>query len=159
MTDNNYVVMLRESLEKKIEVLNEIHIENLHQKEVLENPLSTPDELKETIDRKDKLIDVINALDNGFQQMYERVKNILEVDKSQYADEIAKMQNLISDLTALSATIQAEELRNKDLATAKFARVRAQAKKVNSLKGAVNSYNQNMGKLNIVDPQFLDKKN
>ena len=74
-------------------------------------------------------------------------------------DEIAKMQNLISELTALSATVQAEELRNKDLATAKFAQVRAQAKKVNSLQGAVNSYNQNMGKLNVVDPQFLDKKN
>jgi hypothetical protein len=159
MTENNYVVMLRESLEKKIEILNEIHIENLHQKEVLKDPLSTPDELKETIDRKDKLIDVINALDNGFQQMYERVKTILDVDRALYTDEIAKMQNLISELTALSATVQAEELRNKDLATAKFAQVRAQAKKVNSLQGAVNSYNQNMGKLNVVDPQFLDKKN
>jgi hypothetical protein len=159
MADRNYVIMLRESLEKKIEVLQEIHKENLHQKEVLENPLSTPDELKETIDRKDKLIDVINALDDGFQQMYDRVKDILSTDKASYSDEISKMQTLISELTALSATVQAEELRNKDLATAKFARVRSQAKKLNSVKGAVNSYTQNMGKLNVVDPQFLDKKN
>lgn len=70
MSDSNYVVMLRESLEKKLEVLKEIQNANERQKEILMNPFSTPEELKETLDRKDELMNVIDALDTGFENVY-----------------------------------------------------------------------------------------
>lgn len=158
MSDMNYVIMLRESLEKKIEVLEEIEKANEDQRQVLLDPMATPDDLHDSVERKDKLIDALDKLDNGFDELYKRVRKEISENKEIYAEEIRKMKELIPRISDLSATLQAEELRNKDLATAKFSSIRSQIAKVNKNRAAVDSYYKSMGKINLIDPQFMDKK-
>ena len=67
--------MLEESLAKKIDILTKIEEENEKQREVL----SSMDEEREaefdaTIDKKTELIDQLGLLDDGFQSLFDRVK-------------------------------------------------------------------------------------
>ena len=50
------------------------------------------------------------------------------------------------------------EQQNKELAKAKFSQIRTQTKEIRQSRKAVNSYYQNMMKMNTVDPQFMDSK-
>ena len=67
MAETGYVRMLRESLEKKVGVLMQIREMNRRQKDILENAISTPEELDENIAKKQELIDRLDQLDSGFQ--------------------------------------------------------------------------------------------
>ena len=155
----NYVCMLRESLEKKIEVLEAIQVANETQRNVLSDPMSLPEDLEATYARKDELIEALEALDRGFEIMYSRVRSELNNNKDKYVDEIKKMQSLISKISDLSASIQAAELRNTSLAEAKFSKLKGQLKQVKKNRTAVNSYYKSSANINTLDPQFLDSKN
>ena len=158
MAETDYVKMLRESLEKKAEVLQRIQEENVRQSDILTDPNSTPDELDANMNEKDRLVSRILQLDDGFEQLFERVKDSLDADRSLYADEIRRMQDLIRKITGLSAEVQAQEQKNKKLAQAKFSSVRQQVQKVRKSQKAVSSYYRNMMKTTYEEPQFLDNK-
>ena len=83
-----------------------------------------------------------------------------EVDgnRERYREEIKQMQEYIRRLTEKSADIQAQEARNKELMTQKFAAVRKQVKEVRKSQKVVNQYYKNMMKSNFIEPQFTDKK-
>ena len=92
MENMDYVVMLRESLEKKADVLRVLLIRNKEQEAILKDPNSTPDDLEKNMNMKSELIDRIVMLDDGFEQLFNRVKHILDEDRATYADEIRLMQ-------------------------------------------------------------------
>jgi len=142
----------------KMEILEAIRLKNREQNQILQDDNATPDQFEKNIEQKQELIEKLTGLDNGFQQLYNRVKDALNANRAMYADEIRKMQMLIRDITDLSATIQAQEKRNKDLATQKFSNIRGKAKEVRKSQKAVNTYYRNMMERNFVDPQFLDSK-
>ena len=75
------------------------------------------------MDAKSKLIDQLNELDSGFEEVFARVKEELELHRSEYKDEIFKMQELIRMITDKSLRIQQQELQNKKLMEQKFASV------------------------------------
>ena len=158
MAETGYVRMLRESLEKKVGVLMQIQEMNRRQKDILENAISTPEELDENIAKKQELIDRLDQLDSGFQQMYERVRDLFRANPEEYKDEILKMKDLIREITDLSTRIQVEEKENKSLLEAKFSDIRHQAKEIRKNQKAVSSYYQSMARTNLVDPQFMDDK-
>ena len=62
-------------------------------------------------------IEQLELLDDGFQELFDRVKDDLKNHPDIYRDEIAQMQDYIRKLTSKSATIQVQEARNKDLMT------------------------------------------
>ena len=88
MENMDYVVMLRESLEKKADILRVLTIRNKEQEAILKNPNSTPDDLEKNMNMKAELIERIVMLDDGFEQLFNRVKGILEDDRDTYAEEI-----------------------------------------------------------------------
>ena len=83
----------------------------------------------------------------------------LKDNREAHADEIRRMKELIRTLTDLSVEIQAQESRNKELMTRKFADVRKKAKGFRTSGKVANEYYKNMMGLNNVDPQFMDNKN
>ena len=106
--------MLEESLVKKLEIMNAIREENARQKEILS--ISEEVDFKafdKTLDDKGELIDKLLALDDGFQTLFDRVKDEIGGNKEPYADQIKRMQKLIHEITDASASIEAEEHRNK----------------------------------------------
>lgn len=159
MDNRDYVIMLRESLEKKADILRVLLIRNKEQEAILKDPNSTPDDLEKNMNMKAELIDRIVMLDDGFQQLFIRVKAILDEDRASYADEIKLMQELIKKVTDLTADVEAAEYRNKEYAKTRFANVKKEAREIKKSGDVVSSYYKHMmSPQTTADPAFLDKK-
>lgn len=159
MDNRDYVIMLRESLEKKADILRVLLIRNKEQEAILKDPNSTPDDLEKNMNMKAELIDRIVMLDDGFQQLFNRVKKILDEDRATYADEIKLMQDLIKRVTDLTADVEATEYRNKEYAKTRFANVKKEAREIKKSGDVVSSYYKHMmSPQTTADPAFLDKK-
>lgn len=139
-------------------MLESISIINQRQKTELEDPSLDPDDFDKTVEEKAKLIAELEKLDDGFDEVFQKVRDDLTNHKEEYRDEIKTMQDLIRSLTAKSATVQGQEARNKVLMEQKFTAIKGQVRKVRSSQKVVNQYYQNMMKANLVDPQFTDSK-
>lgn len=151
--------MLRESLEKKADVLRILDIRNKEQEAILKDPNSTPDDLEKNMNLKSELIERIVMLDDGFEQLFKRVKAIIEADRDSYADEIKLMQELIKKVTALTADVEAGEYRNKEYAKTRFANVKKEAREIKKSSDVVSTYYKHMmSPQTTADPAFLDKK-
>ncbi len=152
--------MLEESLVKKIEIMKAICEENARQKEILSDPENVDfDDFDKTLDTKGEYIDQLDSLDEGFQSLFDRVKEEIGENKELYAEQIKRMQVLIHDITDLSASIEAEEHRNKRLAEQYFSTARHNMNKSKQTSAAAFNYYRNMTNFKDIPPQFLDKKN
>ena len=140
MEKNPYLSIMIQSLKKKSAVLDAVIELNIRQKEELENPGLDPDDFDACVEEKAKQIEQLELLDAGFQEVYDKIKADLQTNQQEYREEIAEMQEYIRRLTDKSATIQAQEARNKDLMTQKFASVRKQVKEVRKSQKVVNQY-------------------
>lgn len=158
MEKNKYIPIMIQSLKKKNQILDAIILINQRQREELEDPLLDPDDFEKTVEEKSELIEKLDELDAGFQELFGKVKTDLNENRKMYQEEIAEMQGYIRKLTAKSADIQSQEARNKELMRQKFASVRKQVKEVRKSQKVVNQYYKNMMKTNFVDPQFTDTK-
>lgn len=158
MEEKSYIPIMIQSLKKKEQILIKIIQMNQRQREELENPALDPDDFDATFEEKAALIEQLEVLDNGFQEIYERVRDELNEHREEHREEIAQMQEYIRSLTEKSADIQAQELRNKELMQQKFATVKKQVKEVRKSQKVVNQYYKNMMRTNYIDPQFTDKK-
>ena len=157
MQDKEYIAILIQSLEKKKELLDKIIAKNKEQKYLFEDEGSDPDRLEENMKEKSEFIDQLNELDEGFQQIYDRVKMTLQGNKDSYKEEIRTMQRLITEITEKSATVQAQEQRNRALAEKRFANVKKGIRKARTSNQAASRYYKSMANLNVVDSQFLDE--
>ena len=158
MEKSKYLPIMIQSLKKKEQTLDAIIEINRRQREELENPALDPDDFEKTFEEKVVLIDSLENLDHGFQELFERVREELNANREAYRDEIAEMQAYIRRLTEKSADIQTQEARNKALMEQKFSTVRKQVKEVRKSQKVVNQYYKNMMKTNFIEPQFTDKK-
>ena len=154
--EENYIIILRESLEKKVRVLRDIIHSNEEQQSILEDDNAPADEFERNADEKDALVQQIVELDDGFEELFKKVEEELSSNREKYASEIKRMQDLIREITDLSAKVQSQEKVNYDLAKKKFAGIRNQVKKVRQSQEAVSTYYKNMTKSNYYDPQFFD---
>lgn len=141
---NTYVVALIESLEKKIQVLKEIREKNAEQAQLLKADDFSFDKFDDNVEEKGLLIIRLDKLDEGFSTVYTKVKEELDSNREAHAEEIKKMQALITEITDLSAAIEAEEARNKASLEAIFKRERGKIKSNRSSVKALQSYSQAM---------------
>jgi len=159
MDNKQYVKMMEDSLIKKIDLLIQLQGLNREQKDILEDYDSTPEDLDENMDKKSSIIDILEKMDDGFQDLYDKVKTELDNNREAYATEIKNMQESIRTITDLSASVQAEEARNKELAKQRFSYVRSQIKDTRANQKAVASYYNNMmNNTGYEGSQFWDKK-
>ena len=155
---STYIYIMIESLEKKIKVLDDILAANEVQSQILaEGDLDT-DRFEENLKLKGDLIDELNKLDDGFQDLYDRIKEDVTENKAKYKEEIVTMQNLIRQITDKSVEIQNGEKKNKDAVIRHFTFMKDGIRKSKVNLSAASSYYKSMSKLNHVDSQFLDKR-
>lgn len=156
--NNSYIEILKQSLTKKIELLDTIMALNVLQKDMLENPDLDPDELEENLNRKADLVEQLSKLDDGFSQIYDRVRVDLAENRGAYSEDIAQMKRDITAIMDKSTAIQSQEKRNQVLMQQKFTSVKKQIKEVKKSRQAVNSYYRNMMKMGTPGSAFLDDK-
>lgn len=161
MEDNRqYLQIMIESLQKKQRVLDRIMQANDKQTDILNQEAADWEAFDEYAEQKTELIGQLDALDEGFESLYNHIKEALaeEAGRQKYQDEIRKMQQLIRELTEKSMSIQASEARNKQLVEQKFARQRQQLKTGHLSSKAAMDYYKNMRQTANLQPQFLDSK-
>lgn len=154
---NTYVDIMIQSLEKKIQVLDRIILLDKIQKEQLEDEGLTTEDFDNVVEEKSELIEQLNQLDSGFEKLFQRVKEELDVNREPYKEQIRKMQEMIRSITDKSVEIQAQEARNKELMMNKFTRIKQRSKVAHTNYRAASQYYKNMMQSNVVDPQFMDK--
>ncbi len=154
----NYLKILEDSLHKKIVVLDEIVKYNKEQEQLLKKENLSMEELDKNMDEKDKLIRKLSELDEGFESLYERIREQLLQNKDSYKAQIKSIQDLISQVTERSVSIQAQEVRNKQLIEGYFTKERSQLKEGRKASKAAYGYYQNMSNTNVIPPQFMDQK-
>lgn len=156
--ENNYLDIMEESLRQKSQALDEIILYNKKQEEMLKENTASLEEFDAYVDQKDALIQKLLKLDEGFESLYEHVKEELNGHREKYVNQIAAMQKLIAQITDKSVQIQAQEARNKVLIEQYVAKQKQdlQKSRVNSRKAY--DYYQNLSRANAPHSQIMDQK-
>lgn len=157
-TEKTYLIILEQSLDKKIVILNRIIEQDQIQLQQLQNPNLEPDEFDQTVEVKAKLIEELELIDQGFEQIFDRVKSEIGNNKELYKTQIRSMQEKIRQITDKSMEIQTQEARNKALMEKKFSAIHKQVREIRQSQKVVNQYYRNMMKKGYTEPQFLDNK-
>jgi len=155
---DTYIDMLLGSLEKKLDILEKIMIYQNEEMIMLKAEDMDLEVFDKNIDDKVTLAQSIEKLDDGFEQVYNRIREELIGHKADYTEQIRKLQDMIAEITEKNTAIQAQESRIK-LAVDTYVRKESAALRQKRDNGkAARSYYNNMKKLNFVDSQFLDRK-
>ena len=96
MQENSYIQVLIQSLHQKVEALDSIIEKNKEQYEILSAEEADMDAFEKNIEEKSQYIDKIVFLDDGFEEIYTRVKEELDGNRAAYTEEIQKMKDLIA---------------------------------------------------------------
>lgn len=157
----HYIEIMMESLNKKEAILEQLIHKSEEQKEIvsLNDAINVNwDLFDELVEQKGTLVEELMKLDEGFQTLFDRIKDELTANKDSYKNEIASMQNTIRHITELSVDLETKEQRNKALVEKKFREGRTQIKQTRLGSQAAISYYNKMNKINTVDPQLMDRK-
>ncbi len=154
----SYLQILQDSLVQKLEILNKIEARSLEQSAMFKSQDVTLQAIDENMDAKAVLIEELESLDNGFESLYEKLREELIAHKDEYKEEIREIQKLITQVTEKSATIQAIEARNKAEVEMVFRKEKRELQSKRTAMSITTDYYQNMNRVKNVSPQFLDKK-
>lgn len=155
---SKYMDMLVECLEKKNQIMSKLMLVNRKQTELVQDEDFSLAEFDKTVEEKGLLIDDILKLDSGFEGVYNKVKDTVTANPSEYKSQLGRMQELIQAITEKSVSLQAEEERNKALIEGRFNREKLRIKSGRSQSKVARDYYNNMNRLNNVDSQFWDRK-
>ena len=151
----NYLQIMIDSLKKKKDILIKIVSLNEVQDEILSGEELNHDAFENNMHEKGECIDELEKLDEGFQSVFDRIKEELSNNKQLYSDEIATMKKLIKEVTELGAKVEVQEARNKVKVEAMFRRERQEHKEAKRSASMAKSYYQNMSRVSD-EPQFMD---
>lgn len=150
--------ILLQSLEKKTLLLDRMIQQNSVQEEILKADDLDMDAFDEAINKQGSYLEELDKLDQGFEAVYDRVRQELIQDKERYRAEIIRMKELIQQITDKIVTLNAGNMRNKVLAENQFKKKRISIGTGASKNRAARNYYNNMNNLNYVSPQFYDSK-
>lgn len=154
----NYLQILQDSLVKKLELMTQIEQKSLEQSNMIKGSDVDLSLIDSNMDEKAQLIEQILSLDEGFENIYEKIRKELLPNKEQYKNEIVFLQKMIEKVTEKSASIQAIEARNKMEMEVIFSKQKKSLQSKRNAMSVAKDYYQNMNKVKHVSPQFLDQK-
>lgn len=150
--------ILSESLDKKLGVLHEIQEYNIRQEQAFREEQIDMDEFDNAIEEKDRLIEKLTKLDEGFEALYERLAEELKDNREKYADQIKVLQDKIAQIMELSVAVQAREARNKKMVEDYFKKARTGLRQNKKSSKAAYDYYKSMSGAGLNQSQFLDSK-
>lgn len=153
----NYLQILEESLSRKITILDELERLTMSQREIVQADEFDEEVFNTNVEQKAALIREIEKLDRGFQLLFDNVKNQLDSDRAQYAEEIKRLQELVKGVMDRSTELQVMEARNKDMIKSRFAALKKEARTIKKSREMAANYYKTMNNISL-EPYFLDKK-
>lgn len=156
--EQEYLNILITSLRKKGSILRELLGKTEEQKALLADETFSETKFMELTDEKTVLLDNLKQQDDGFEALYKRVAPILQGKKDIYKEEVKTMQQLIREITDLSVALQSLETRNRAGLELFLRTKRNEIRQVKRSRSVAANYYNTMSKMNLTDPQFMDKK-
>lgn len=156
--EQEYLNILITSLRKKISILRDLLGKTEEQKALLTDETFSETRFMELTEEKTVLLDNLNQQDEGFEGLYKRVAPILQEKKDFYKEEIRTMQQLIREITDLSVAVQSLETRNRAGLELFLRNKRTEIRQAKRSRSVAANYYNTMSKMNLTDPQFMDKK-
>lgn len=155
---DNYLDIMIDSLEKKIKILTDIEDKSREQSEMIKSEEMLYADLDKNMDEKAEMIAQLDKLDEGFEALYSNIKDSLNERKEQHADKIRNIQSLIETVMAKSASIQVMEARNKAEIEQRLSAEKKNLRERRTVSKAAYNYYLSTNKIDVVTPQFMDKK-
>lgn len=154
----NELQLLKEALQKKEKVLQQILDKSKMQLELAGADSLDTEKFDGLVDDKTELLVEMEKLDEGFDSTYQHIRDELPGKKEQYKTEIAVLQKLIKNTVDLGAQIHATEARTKDKLSVALVKSRRELSQKKTSMKAVSDYYKTSNNLKYVDSYFLDKK-
>ncbi|MGN0374262.1 MAG: hypothetical protein ACI4EN_02090 [Butyrivibrio sp.] len=153
----NYLLVLEESLNKKITILEELERLTAIQKEIVTAEQFDDEAFNTNVEQKGALISELEKLDKGFQILYDNVKAQVENNRQHYRDEIVRLQTGIKTITDKNAALLVMESSNRELIVKRFATLKKEARQMKKSRELASNYYKTMNNISS-EPYFLDKK-
>ncbi len=154
----NQLSILSESLDQKIQLLQEIQEYNKRQEQAFSADTVDISGFDEAVEEKGRLIERLIKLDEGFELLYARIAEQLKDNRQKYASEIGQLQQKITQVTELGNAVQVQEMRNKQLVEQFFAKERAGINQNRRASKVAYDYYKKMNNSSVVQSQFYDSK-
>lgn len=161
MEDQNktYLLILLDSLAKKNTVLESLLSLTNDQRALLEiDEELDMDQFKEIMEQKTVMLKELGRLDQGFELIYENVKDVIVSHKQQYETEIKQLQSMIAKITDKSVRLESMEQENKRKIELFFVQKRTQIKNFKMSNKTVANYYKNMSGHTSDSSYFMDKR-
>lgn len=153
-----YVKILKESLLRKKNYLEEVLALTEEQERIVREKKFDEDAFGSVIDKKEVLISNINEIDKGFTSVYERVRAEVFANQELYREELIEMQSLIRECVDLGMRIEVLEERNRATLEQVFAVGFKGIKQVKQSKQVANKYYKSMSNGMVNDSMLYDRK-
>lgn len=154
----DYLLILEESLQKKLSVLIDIEQINREQAEIMQTEPVNLEQYDACVDKKDVCIKELEKLDEGFENVYDGIRAELDAQKENHREQIKHIQELISEVMAKSVSVQAQEERNRQLVDAFFKKEKQSIGQGRKTSQAALNYYKSMSNTNVAPPYVIDKK-
>lgn len=156
--NRTYIVVLTDTLKKKLVVLNDLLDLTNFQNRLLNEKKADTDEFAGTLISKEEMIDRLEQADDGFEMIYGRVRDELTNHASAYKEEIVVLQQLITQITEKSVSLQTAERRNHGLMEIYFSEKKREIRESKMSQKTVSRYYQHMADSYKEQSYFMDKK-
>ena len=153
----NYLLVLEQSLSKKINILSELERLTQVQKEIVLREQFDEEAFNDNVEMKAAQINELERLDKGLQILYDNVKAQIEDNRQAYSSEIQRLQVMIKSIMDKSAALMVLENQNKEMVTKRFATLKKEARQVKKNRNLAANYYKSMNNISS-EPYFLDKK-
>ena len=155
---SDYIAILKQSLKKKIDVLEELAKLCDYQSELIGAENFDYERFDAYVADKDVCLENIEKLDEGFETLYQRVKDELDSNRSRYAEDIRDMQASITKITELGVSIEAKEQRNRQGIERVILEDRKKLREGKRSLSVARNYYQNMNMSGMDTSMYMDKK-
>lgn len=154
-----YLRMLDQSLDQKKQMLDEMIEMTATQKASLEKDPVDWTGFDALVEKKAEMIERLDRMDDGFESVYDRIREELLKEKEQYREFVTEIKKKIQAVSDASATLMAAERRNKELVEVKMTDEKKRLQQRKTTSKVASNYYRTMNKVNLIDPQLMDKKN
>ena len=153
-----YLQSLIDGLNQKITILDKLTEYTEEQQRIVGEVSIDWDAFDTTIDKKDELIQKLTVIDEGFQSVYNRVKDDVVANKDKYKEYILILKQQVQLVTEKSTSLMALEQRTKAKVSSGFGTQRQQIRSNKESSKVASSYYNTMNRMNYIDPQLMDWK-
>lgn len=150
--------ILRDTLLRKIEIMNALEDYTDKQSGLLAAEELDLDAFEEVTASKDVLVDQLSKLDDGFQSLYDSVADSIKADPKAFSAQVKALQELVTEVTDMSVSLEVAEKRNKATLDRRIAAVRTGMKRGRRSTAVAMNYYKQMSGARYRDAGIVDEK-